>query len=101
MLDLPPGAPLRLRLVLDASCLEVFTGSGQVLTTRVYRGHPPPHHHPPPPPSTTTNPATAPDSGIEVVAMGGSCTLDDLHAYEMDSCWAREGDAPLDGFVRK
>ncbi|EFJ50995.1 hypothetical protein VOLCADRAFT_88180 [Volvox carteri f. nagariensis] len=92
-LDLPPGSPLRLRVFLDASCLEVFTGSGQVLTTRVYRGHAPhvkqPDHHRQPPDQQQHA-----DPGIEVWSVGGSCSLDDLHAYEMDTAWLREGDAP-------
>ncbi|KAG2484235.1 hypothetical protein HYH03_016970 [Edaphochlamys debaryana] len=83
ILDLPPGAPLRLRLFLDASALEVFTGTGQALTTRVYRGHPPAC----PPPS-------GPDPGIELRAVGGCCVLDDLHAYEVQGCWDRPQDAP-------
>ncbi len=33
-----PGEPLALRVFLDYSLLEVFTGEGEVLTTRVYRG---------------------------------------------------------------
>jgi hypothetical protein len=33
-----PGSPLALRAFLDYSCLEVFTGNGEVLTARVYRG---------------------------------------------------------------
>ncbi|KAG2446052.1 hypothetical protein HXX76_000654 [Chlamydomonas incerta] len=39
----PPasGCPLSLRVFLDYSCLEVFTGDGEVLTARVYRGVPP------------------------------------------------------------
>lgn len=41
-LDLKPGDPLELRILLDNSCLEIFTGTGEVLTTRVYRGQPPP-----------------------------------------------------------
>ncbi|KAG2484234.1 hypothetical protein HYH03_016969 [Edaphochlamys debaryana] len=89
ILDLPPGAPLRLRLFLDASALEVFTGTGQALTTHVYRGHPPAC----PPPS-------GPDPGIELRAVGGCCVLDDLHAYEVQGCWDRPQDAPLDGRVR-
>ena len=35
-----PGQPLSLRVFLDYSCLEVFTGDGEVLTARVYRGVP-------------------------------------------------------------
>jgi hypothetical protein len=35
------GAPLSLRVLLDGSALEVFTSTGETLTTRIYRGHPP------------------------------------------------------------
>jgi hypothetical protein len=35
------GASLSLRVLLDGSALEVFTSTGETLTTRVYRGHPP------------------------------------------------------------
>jgi hypothetical protein len=35
------GEPLELRLLLDGSALEVFTGSGEALTTRIYRGFAP------------------------------------------------------------
>lgn len=42
-LRIPPGftGVLRLRVLLDASCVEVFTSTGQALTTRAYRGQPP------------------------------------------------------------
>ncbi|KAF6258531.1 hypothetical protein COO60DRAFT_1107801 [Scenedesmus sp. NREL 46B-D3] len=68
-----PGQPLALRLLLDASCLEIFTGSGEVLSTRIYRGSPP-HGHA--------------DAGIEFVALDGDARLDRVAAYEMSSCIA-------------
>ncbi|WIA33330.1 hypothetical protein OEZ86_006467 [Tetradesmus obliquus] len=37
---LEAGEALRLRLLLDYSILELFLGTGEVLTTRVYRGAP-------------------------------------------------------------
>lgn len=37
-IDLKPGDPLEMRILLDNSCLEIFTGTGEVLSTRVYRG---------------------------------------------------------------
>ena len=40
------GEALSLRLLVDASLLEVFTGSGEVLSTRVYRGQASPPHAP-------------------------------------------------------
>ena len=36
-----PGSPLELRVFIDASAVEVFTGTGQALSTRIYRGAPP------------------------------------------------------------
>ncbi|WIA41557.1 hypothetical protein OEZ86_008923 [Tetradesmus obliquus] len=68
-----PGQPLALRLLLDASCLEIFTGTGEVLSTRIYRGSPP-HGHA--------------DAGIEFVALDGDARLDRVAAYEMASCIA-------------
>lgn len=35
------GTALTLRVLVDGSVLEVFTSTGDTLTTRVYRGHPP------------------------------------------------------------
>ncbi|KXZ48111.1 hypothetical protein GPECTOR_30g206 [Gonium pectorale] len=117
-LDLPPGAPLRLRIFLDASCLEVFTGTGQVLTTRVYRGHPPDCRHDGDEaddghpggaaspgeqggggqqPGPGSGPGSGgPDPGIELFSVGGDCVLDDLHAYEVHSAWPREEDLPCE-----
>eukprot|EP00775_Hariotina_reticulata_P002344 gene2344-2651_t len=69
-----PGAPLALRLLLDHSVLEIFTGTGEVLSTRVYRGSPP-HGHA--------------DAGIEFVALDGEATLERVAAYEMASIWDR------------
>ena len=86
-LDLPPGAPLRLRLFLDGSCLEVITGTGQALTTRVYRGHPPSAEE-------GTGGGGGPDAGLELLAVGGGCCVDDLHAYEVGSGWLRAEDEP-------
>lgn len=33
-----PGYPMKLRLLMDYSLLEIFTSDGQALSTRVYRG---------------------------------------------------------------
>ncbi|KAF8056761.1 hypothetical protein HT031_006259 [Scenedesmus sp. PABB004] len=67
-----PGQPLALRLLLDGSCLEVFTGTGEVLSTRVYRGSPAPGHAGP---------------GVEFVALDGDALLERAAAYEMASIW--------------
>jgi len=56
------------------SVLEIFTGTGEVLSTRVYRGSPP-HGHA--------------DAGIEFVALDGEATLERVAAYEMASIWDR------------
>jgi hypothetical protein len=55
------------------SCLEIFTGTGEVLSTRIYRGSPP-HGHA--------------DAGIEFVALDGDARLDRVAAYEMATCIA-------------
>ncbi|KAJ9506637.1 hypothetical protein QJQ45_018294 [Haematococcus lacustris] len=65
-----PGQPMHLRVLLDASLLEVFTGGGEVLTTRVYRGVGPPGS----------------GAGIELVSVGCSTEVLRLAAYEMDNC---------------
>ncbi|KAF5840337.1 hypothetical protein DUNSADRAFT_17033 [Dunaliella salina] len=39
-LDMREGDPLELRVFIDGSAVEIFTGTGQVLSTRVYRGAP-------------------------------------------------------------
>lgn len=54
------------------SCIELFTGSGEVLSTRIYRGAPA-HDHA--------------DAGIEFVALDGEATLERVAAYEMISIY--------------
>lgn len=73
-LDMRPGEPLELRLLIDGSCVEVFTGTGQVLSTRVYRGAP-------------AGAGAAGGSGVEVFAVDGPATLARIDAYEMASVW--------------
>jgi Glycosyl hydrolases family 32 C terminal len=67
---------LALRVLLDHSLLEVFTGSGQVITTRVYRGAPP---------------APARDAGLDFLSFGGAAELVVMNAWEMATIW----DPPL------
>jgi beta-fructofuranosidase len=61
---------LALRIILDHSLLEVFTGTGQVITTRVYRGAPP-----------------TSDAGIDFLSFGGSAEVASLNAWEMSTIW--------------
>ncbi len=37
---LDPGQPLKLRIFIDGSAVEIFTNTGQALATRLYRGRP-------------------------------------------------------------
>lgn len=104
----PAGEPLTLRLLLDGSALEIFTGSGEALTTRVYRGHPPePADDTHAAAAAATAAAAAPagagqeaagaacgceaPSGICLFASGAGCFVSNLEAYEMASCWAGAG----------
>lgn len=76
-IDWHAGQPLYLRIILDHSCLEIFTGSGEVLSTRVYRG----------------GPIDEGDSGLDFVSFGGRANLVSAVAYEMRSIWTE--DAPM------
>jgi hypothetical protein len=61
--------------VLCRSCLEIFTGSGDVLSTRIYRG---------------ASPHNSSDAGIDFVALDGGATLERVAAYDMASIWLEE-----------
>lgn len=69
-----PSDRLHLRIFVDHSCIEVFTGTGEVLSTRVYRGRQP-----------LVDGET--DAGIEFVAFGGAAILEKVSAYEVESAW--------------
>jgi hypothetical protein len=109
-----PGAPLSLRVLLDGSALEIFTSTGETLTTRVYRGHPPA-----PRAATATGPATAfadggrkrggggggdeagaaaaaaeeeeeeeaAGCGVCLFAAGTPCMVATVEVFEVASCW--------------
>jgi hypothetical protein len=62
---------LALRVILDCSLLEVFAGSGQVITTRVYRGTPP----------------SKKDPGVDLLSIGGTSSVARLSAWELSSIW--------------
>ncbi|KAL4419945.1 hypothetical protein ABPG75_007043 [Micractinium tetrahymenae] len=93
---------VRLRVLVDGSALEVFTGSGEVLSTRVYRGSPPTSAGTAKAeaaavegPAAAAEPvaaAAAEASGcaIAVVALGGAALLESAAAWEMCSCWDGE-----------
>ncbi|GIL47606.1 hypothetical protein Vafri_4399, partial [Volvox africanus] len=76
-LQRPParGTPLALRVFLDYSCLEVFTGNGEVLTARVYRGSAPN--------SSSSSSLGFPNSGIDFISVDGPTRLFHFAAYEM------------------
>ncbi|GBF95699.1 arabinanase levansucrase invertase [Raphidocelis subcapitata] len=84
---LPRGAAsLRLRLLLDHSLLEVFTSTGEALSTRVYRGDAPPS----PPGAAQTGGVQllswgAAGGGLAAAAAGGGLAA--AAAWEMESMW--------------
>lgn len=71
VIDLQGEKELTLRILIDYSSIEIFTHTGQVLTTRVYRGK--------------TNPNC--NSGIDVVAFGGASKLSSACIYQVNSIW--------------
>jgi beta-fructofuranosidase len=67
-LDLRPGEPLRLRVFLDHSVIEVFANDRACLTARIY--------------------PTRPDSlGVGLFAHGGAAQLRIGHAWQMAHIW--------------
>lgn len=70
---------LHLRIFIDHSCVEVFTGSGEVLSTRIYRGRAPDPNKP----------------GIDFVSFGGHSIIETVSAYELDACWKNKPPTPV------
>ncbi len=67
-LRLAPGEPLKLRVLLDHSAIEVFAADGVPLTSRIY--------------------PSRPDSlGVGVLAEGGMARLQALEGWPMRSIW--------------
>jgi hypothetical protein len=66
------NAPLHLRILVDHSCVEVYTGTGETLSTRIYRGQ---------------APEGATDAGISLLAFGGTALVRRCSCYEMGSAW--------------
>jgi hypothetical protein len=75
---------MQMRLLLDGSCVEVYLGSGEALSTRIYRGDAP----------------KGADSGVDFVAFGGKARVKQVEAWEMASIWQRERSQKLPGMSR-
>ncbi|GFH14571.1 uncharacterized protein HaLaN_10652 [Haematococcus lacustris] len=88
VLDMQPGESLQLRLFIDASAVEIFTGTGQALCTRVYRGVANPNNASNDKPSLGTN--------LQLMAVGGACEVERFDVHKCNMAWLRGAkDAPL------
>ena len=67
-LTLEPGEPLRLRIFLDRSVLEIFANERVSITTRIYQ-------------------ARTDSLGVALVAEGADARLEALDAWQMRSIW--------------
>lgn len=65
---------VQMRVLIDGSCVEVYMGTGEVLSTRIYRGDAP----------------RGSDSGVDFVCFGGKARVSHVEAWEMSSIWQRE-----------
>ena len=72
-LEVGPDGAVDLRVILDRSVLEIFTG-GRALTARIY-------------------PTRADAVGVHVAVLAGRATLDQLDVWTMADCWT--GPRPL------
>lgn len=70
-INLKPGQDITLRVFVDHSCIEVYASTGEVLSTRVYRGQPP----------------RAAEAGIDLVSYGGPAAVASIQAWEMSTIW--------------
>jgi hypothetical protein len=99
------GEPLTLRVLLDGSALEVFTSTGETLTSRMYRGHPPACPCPGCGHGRGTDPTINCDgvapaappagqgqeedrTGVALFASGAAVEVESLDVWEMGSCRA-------------
>lgn len=73
-----PNDVLHLRIIVDHSCIEVYTGTGEVLSTRIYRGRAPDPNNP----------------GIDFVSFGGTAILENVSAFEVMSAWPNKAPTP-------
>jgi beta-fructofuranosidase len=67
-LEAEPGEPLRLRVFIDRSIVEVFANGIQCVTKRIH-------------------PSRADSLGVGLFAQGGDCVLSRLDAWDMDPIW--------------
>jgi beta-fructofuranosidase len=74
---LAPGEPLRLRVFVDGSVVEVFANGRACLSERVY-------------------PTRADSCSVALVARGGIATVAQLDAWQLGSVWLREGATATD-----
>ena len=70
--QLEPGEPLRLRIFVDRSIVEVFANGRQSVTLRAY-------------------PSREDSTGVSVSAVGGDAKLLSLDAWRMRSIWESQG----------
>ena len=70
--QLEPGEPLRLRIFVDRSIVEVFANGRQSVTLRTY-------------------PSRGDSTGVSIRASGSDATLLSLDAWRMRSIWEGEG----------
>lgn len=68
-LELAPGEPLRLRVLVDRSVIEVFANERTCLTLRIYPDRPD-------------------STGVDCFATGGPCTVKSLDGWQMKSIWS-------------
>lgn len=73
-----------MRILLDHSCVEVFLSTGEVLSTRIYRGAP-----------------SDPDPSIEFVAFGGSALIPKVEAWEVSTIWEPRRSLSKRGFTEE
>lgn len=72
-----------MRILLDHSCVEVFLSTGEVLSTRIYRGEPPDAHEP----------------GLAFVAFGGSARIHHLEVWQVATIWKPSRSLSRRGFT--
>ena len=71
-----------MRILLDHSCVEVFLSTGEVLSTRIYRGQP-----------------SEPDPSIEFISFGGTARIHHVEAWEVSTIWQPQRSMSRRGFT--
>jgi hypothetical protein len=90
-------------VLLDGSALEVFTSTGETLTTRVYRGHPPSSAAAAAGTAASANTCNAAseassfqgedETGISLFAAGAAAVVSRVDVWEMGCCMVQLDDA--------